>query len=720
MKTANYPAHKINYLEYIHRKIRRAGTLSLFLFSAIAFPVIAATPNQITNLKVLLLANDSSEPTTEAWETILKQEGVPYDKVVTTASHTGLDTQNYLYQSSAQNACVRANYQAVIITSGGLYPTSAAGALTPSEQASLVAFEAACGIRQISAYVYPSSTYGMNTPTSEGDLGGTTVNLTVNGLSVFPYLKGPVKIEGGSWAYYATPTSTTNFKTLISGPNNSSLLGIYSYPDKREEMVGTVNYNGSQLQTQLLRHGMLNWVTRGVYLGHNRNYFTMHVDDIFIEDSVWDTNSKSTSNTETVRMTAADVQRAVNWQKTSKIKLDFLFNGAGSVEAGGAADPLTAALLANKSQFYWLNHTYNHFNFDNLNEDNPLATVQLASVADIANNISQNITFAKNNKLPGFDANELVTGTHSGLYNNYLAPGGYQAPWPGNPNLGAALVKTGILWTGSDGSISPDPYTVPCTSATVNPAPYSNTYTYTPASGPVYIPSINMTIPAGTRIGNANLNPPYIYTNQQPASVQCTKAVSTKNPVWTVPRHPTNMYYNAATQAQQLDEYNYFYLPPSLGGGCVATAATTCISQPVTWDEYLNKTGDQILGHVLGNDPRPHYVHQTNLAADGILYSGMNNFLGSYNKYVNLPLVRLSLTDTGNLLLDRAKWKTAWTSGAVSGYTQNGIIYLKNNGTVAVPVPVTGAFLTNLYGGQYSTWKSIPAKQSALFLATPQ
>ena len=36
-----------------------------------------------------------------------------------------------------------------------------------------------------------------------------------------------------------------------------------------------------------------------------------------------------------------------------------------------------------------------------------------------------------------------------------------------------------------------------------------------------------------------------------------------------IPRYPTNVYYNVATQAQLTDEYNHLYLPPWAGGVCV-------------------------------------------------------------------------------------------------------------------------------------------------------
>jgi hypothetical protein len=50
-----------------------------------------------------------------------------------------------------------------------------------------------------------------------------------------------------------------------------------------------------------------------------------------------------------------------------------------------------------------------------------------------------------------------------------------------------------------------------------------------------------------------------------------------------VPRYPTNIYYNASTEAQELDEFNTLYTPVAQGGKCVASAVTTCESSPATF-----------------------------------------------------------------------------------------------------------------------------------------
>ena len=53
-----------------------------------------------------------------------------------------------------------------------------------------------------------------------------------------------------------------------------------------------IDSNENQLHAQILRHGMLSWVTRGVFLGYQRNYYEMQVDDVFLPDARWSTTLK--------------------------------------------------------------------------------------------------------------------------------------------------------------------------------------------------------------------------------------------------------------------------------------------------------------------------------------------------------------------------------------------------------------------------------------------
>ena len=44
-----------------------------------------------------------------------------------------------------------------------------------------------------------------------------------------------------------------------------------------------------------LRRGMLSWVLRGMYLGYQRNYLELHVDDLFLGDDAWQSDTNVTS-----------------------------------------------------------------------------------------------------------------------------------------------------------------------------------------------------------------------------------------------------------------------------------------------------------------------------------------------------------------------------------------------------------------------------------------
>ncbi len=85
----------------------------------------------------------------------------------------------------------------------------------------------------------------------------------------------------------------------------------------------------------------------------------------------------------------------------------------------------------------------------------------------------------------------------------------------------------------------------------------------------------------------------------------------------TIPRHPTALFYNNATRAQAIDEYNWFYAAAPAGSGACGTTVPPCIT-PLTadsqFDSYIVPTDAAFdLGFILSNDPRPFYAHATNL-----------------------------------------------------------------------------------------------------------
>ena len=79
------------------------------------------------------------------------------------------------------------------------------------------------------------------------------------------------------------------------------------------------------------------------------------------------------------------------------------------------------------------------------------------------------------------------------------------------------------------------------------------------------------------------------------------------------PRHPINIFYNAATNAQELDEYNTLYDASYPDSQCHDTAITTCSTTPFTFAQVISQIVAGMLQNMLSDNPETSYVHQTNL-----------------------------------------------------------------------------------------------------------
>jgi hypothetical protein len=589
----------------------------------------AAAKGPAVEMRVLLLSATGVEPTFEAWRTTLEQDGVPFDAVV--RSQSGPITAGSLRNGA------RGRYQAVILATGELsyFGGSAfVSALSPDEWTALREYERTFGVRELDAYVYPSPAYGLNypnwaSPDAGGSQAGVIASLTNAGRSAFPYLAGRIEYDD-AWGYHATPADPLRFTTLVAGPDGSALAGVYRAADGREQLVSTVDANAYMLQHELLAQGMLSWVTRGTYLGYARNYLGLEIDDTFIADDRWDMSTNTTpedDDSRVILMTAADVSRALSWERKNGLRLDLVFNGDGADGIDGGLRPhkkvnrkhateLTQALLKAKDKFGWINHTWDHQNFDWL--DYPT----------LVSEIADNQAFARRQRLP-FDPSELVTGEHAGF---------------SNPSLPFALQQTGIQWIASDASRTPEQ----------------------------------------TLYG----------------------------PALTVPRYPTNVYYNVGTVAEQLDEYNYVYFEH-----CTNSPTNTCLTQPATWSQYVTSEVGIMFRHVLGNDPRPHYFHQSNLAEDGVLYPVIDALLAKYRTYFNLPVVQPTLGRAGAVLAQQRRWRETLAFGRLTAYIQDGRVYLQ--GDAMTEAPITGSSFGDSYGGTRSGWISLPGSGLADLKSRP-
>ncbi|MEW2399211.1 hypothetical protein [Streptomyces sp. NPDC046862] len=650
-------------------------------------PGASAVGEPRVDLRVLVV-DDGGSPV-QAVIAELRSTGVPYTRVgLADADRPAIDAG---FLSDTTGSTPRARYQGVVL------PNESPFAADSAERTALETYERTYGIPQVDAYTWAHPGVGLDY-TSEGGwtgaLDGREATVTAAGKAgFFGYLDGAFAFEDNSpsvqesYGYVARPRE--GFTSYIdipvpAGSGRGSLVGEYAH-DGRRELVVTFAYNQNQQQFRLLARGIVEWLTQGIHLGRARNYFAVHVDDVFAPDARWDGERNCTpgdidcvgggdGDGTPIRMTEADAAYAAQWQQEHGFTMDMVYNaGAGEqwkTENGGT-DAMAGRLLADKARYRWINHTYTHPFLGCVQDTSTVpwscakntdGSTRYMSRADISAQIRDNNNWAAAKGLP-IDRTELVTGEHSGLRTLPQQPND-------NPNLAGALSDNGVQWIASDNSREPEQRAV-------------------------------------------------------------GKAL-------TVPRHPMNVYYNTGTKAEMADEYNWIHASAADGGSgdCEGNASSTCLSRPLDtatgYDEYIvPREARTDLGHAIAGDPRPHYAHQSNLAEDRLLYPVMEKVLSDYKALFadNTPLENLRQSAIGTELQRRAAWQQAVSAGRVSAYRVGTTVTVTAPTGTSIPVTapegtrqqlVTGttAFGTP-YAGRRSAWTTPASPQSALTLKLP-
>ena len=201
------------------------------------------------------------------------------------------------------------------------------------------------------------------------------------------------------------------------------------------------------------------------------------------------------------------------------------------------------------------------------------------------------------------------------------------------------------------------------------------------------------------------------------------------------PRYPSNIYYNASNWPDELNEYNTLYVKQgvSLGdpanpgdvGHCVDTAVTTCVNQPATEADVLASETHIMMSHVLANNPRVGYAHQSDLIGPAsrsgqdygyTILTLIDSMLSQYGNWftATAPLDQMTDVSEAQVLAEQGAWASAAASGQVTATESGGSVTITNNGSdVKVPVTVPpgttvgGAAFGQPYGGLMSAWDDV-------------
>jgi hypothetical protein len=370
-------------------------------------------------MTVLVLSADGTETVLPAIQQALDYHSVPHETWIAS------QRPGQLVPTALATGCT-GRYQGVILTTGALSYTPDGGqtflsALSPAEWIALRTYEAQFGAREIAWYVFPGADNGLNPATAGQDTGASPINATLTsaGQAAFPYLNAanPIPITL-AWTYLTTAADPAVTPLLVDSAGHvlmSSRVG----PDGRETLAITFDSNPYLLHHVTLAHGLVEWLTRGVYLGEYRVYLTPQVDDLYNDDDLFGGGS--------YRMAATDVTTMQTWQLgvqaiqgNGAFRLAFAFNGSYST----LLDLLSITLAPVSASFNFINHTWTHPNLDTVSYN----TAQTE--------IGRNDSFGRSHFV-NYSTQSLVTPEISGLL---------------NPNAMRAAKDVGVRYMTSDTS----------------------------------------------------------------------------------------------------------------------------------------------------------------------------------------------------------------------------------------------------------------------------
>ncbi|MDB5096341.1 MAG: hypothetical protein JWM80_762 [Cyanobacteria bacterium RYN_339] len=388
-------------------------------------PVPKATPTPVppapsVEARLLVISADGNEPALSSIQQSLGLLGTPYTVWIAT-QHPAALTPDQLATGD------QGRYQGVILTDNTL-STNQNGqwvsALGQAEWDALTAYEAAFDVRQVDWYAFPSVDLGFQASNGAVDTTATPLatKLTAAGNQVFGYMppNAAVTIKG-AYTYTARAASATPLLVDVAG---NALAATTTTDDGREVLALTFDNSPYLTHSQVLAYGLVNWVTRGTFLGDRHTYASAQVDDVFIDNFLNtvgpDAREPVATGGTTFRLAGTDIQAFTRWQQakaaspvTAGYKTDLAFNGRGTTagwflnpeKAVYQPDTLVPALTQFKDQYKWVSHTYSHFMLDAIAYDDFSAEL-------IANN-----GVATGLSLPGYDRKALVTPNVSGLAN---------------------------------------------------------------------------------------------------------------------------------------------------------------------------------------------------------------------------------------------------------------------------------------------------------------
>jgi hypothetical protein len=585
-------------------------------------------------LRVLVLAVDKDDLGLATWKSQLDQIGIPYD---TFLARSDTLTDDVLVKNDGTG-----RYEAILLTTNALLYQNDTGpavsALDATEWNTLWRYERTYQVRQVVLYgsfgTYPED-YCLREVGE--DKVGTTAQpalLTKAGATFFDYLNPAAQIPIVATYVYRTSIAAECAATPLLTFGGDVVGVTTTSADGRERAALTFSSQSSLAQTALLGYGLLRWATHGVFLGEQRHWFNVDVDDWY--NSGDEMSTAGVLMNDGYRNSGTDVANLVDSQQalgkqyplTAGFKLNLAANTADAdlgaskacLQWYGSTDALTSYTYCYRDQLRFLNHTYNH---TELNDTDYATTYyEIATNLTVANQLGVTVP-----------STILKTPAYSGL-------GAY------NPD--------------SDDEIEP-------------PTDFG-----LEASNPALLQ-------AATQLGVKYLHGNMSIPSQRPACFNCGIAHPLAPNLTIVPDWPTSLWYFSTTPDEETYFYNAYYGP----GG-----RHPYWPQDETYQQILDHESDTVLRHLMSGSAYSHTLHIGNArqyaTGRSLAFDWINQVAAKYSALYSVPLRNPQWTDLAQYATDRTSHFAALDAGVTA-------VWDRTAKTVTVVSPKAGRiFLTGV------------------------
>ncbi len=400
----------------------------MLTFGAAAIPSV--------RMKILVLAGAPDEFSYQAITTFLTQIGVPYTGVA--VSTLTPDAQGNLLSSFplVDTATGQGLYQGIIETNSNFSVCDPACRifLSAADFSTLDNYASQFGVRVVSYYTYPEAKWGLSP--NDGGAGhpaSSPLNVTVTpaGASVFSYINAanaiPVAGSGSGqvWAYEASAVAGAGETTTPILSAGSSTVGVtHTTADGRESLSLTFDNYPTLLHSLAFSYGVINWVTKGVFLGARQIYLNPQDDDILLGDRLYAPTLPLCPNDPScpdVEMTSADLQALRSWQNSRHMdpQFPFLRTTFAYVGLGYTFGPQyvqeAQTMTAETLDYGWISHGYIHGDPDCFTMSGGACVP--ANLQQSLEELQKNNAFAVGLGLTNADYTGFVTPFNNGLGN---------------------------------------------------------------------------------------------------------------------------------------------------------------------------------------------------------------------------------------------------------------------------------------------------------------